>query len=158
MQEVSENTAGKFIHSYSWILIIVAFFPAPRFSLPQFTQQSSLSSSPWMDHCTALCFINTLAPLFLYFLCLIVGEVSTLTFCTAQSSVSTSKSLKNPKIMSAQSGYLKMAFLQHSPSFHPSKKLWSPLLPLGFHVFLAWQGPESRMLFIILRQGKHNVL
>ena len=85
-------------------------------------------------------------------------RVSTLTFYSAQSSLSTSKPLKNHKIMSAQSGYLKMVFLQHFPSFHLSKKLGSPLLPLGVHIFWGWHSPGSRMLFIILHQWKHNVL
>lgn len=61
-------------------------------------------------------------------------RVSTLTFSTSQSSRSTYKSIKSPKIISAPSGFWNMAFLRHLPSFHPSKKFWSPLLPLGIHV------------------------
>lgn len=159
MQEGSESTAGKFIHSYSGILIMGHFpFPHQGFPCPNLPSRAHFPVPPWMDDCTAFCFINTLAPLFLYSLCLIVGEGECLDILHSLEFTFNIQILKEPPNYISTIRLFKDGLSSAFPSFQPSKKLWSPLLPLGFHVFLAWQGPESRIVFIILRQGKHNVL
>lgn len=129
MQEVSESTAGEFIYSYSWILIIVAF-PSPCFVLALICSAKLTFKSPFPWVIVWHYVLPTLLSHFFYILFVWLWEMaSTLTFYTSQNSLCTSKFMKNPQMISAQSGYLRIAFLQPFPSFHLSVKWWSPLWP-----------------------------